>query len=259
MLPNFCLHLSTIYLNIFLKTYFMSNIDRSYDYLPGVSIDCVIFGFHDSQLKILLLNFKNTDWFAVPGGFIKENENLDEAAQRILKERTGLTNIYLEQFYVFGDKNRRNNEVLKALMLAVDGLELSPDHYLLKRFLSIGYYALIDFTKAIPTPDQLSNTCEWYDIDAIPTLIYDHSEMVKKALDTLRFFLDEKLIGFNLLPEVFTMNDLQNLYETILDTKLLRTNFQRKMLSLGILERLDKKMTGAANKAPYLYRFTGNS
>jgi hypothetical protein len=83
--------------------------------------------------------------------------------------------------------------------------------------------------------------------------------MVKKALDTLRFFLDEKLIGFNLLPEVFTMNDLQNLYETILDTKLLRTNFQRKMLSLGILERLDKKMTGAANKAPYLYRFTGNS
>ncbi|MEA5137711.1 NUDIX hydrolase [Arcicella rigui] len=237
----------------------MSNIDRSYDYLPGISIDCVIFGFHDSQLKILLLNFKNTDWFAVPGGFIKENENLDEAAQRILEERTGLTNIYLEQFYVFGDKNRRSNEVLKALMLAVDGKELSPDHYLMKRFLSIGYYALIDFTKATPSPDALSNTCEWYDIDTIPTLIYDHSEMVKKALSTLRFFLDEKLIGFNLLPEVFTMNDLQNLYETVLDTKLLRTNFQRKMLSLGILERLDKKMTGAANKAPYLYRFTGNS
>jgi ADP-ribose pyrophosphatase YjhB (NUDIX family) len=237
----------------------MSNMDRSYDYLPGISIDCVIFGFHDNQLKILLLNFKNTDWFALPGGFIKESENLDEAAQRILEERTGLTNIYLEQFYVFGDKDRRNNEVLKSLMFFVDGKPLSPDHYLMRRFLSIGYYALIDFTKATPSPDAISNSCEWYDIEAIPTLIYDHSLMVTKALETLRFFLDEKLIGFNLLPELFTMNDLQNLYETILDKKLLRTNFQRKMLSLGILERLDKKMTGAANKAPYLYRFLGNS
>jgi len=147
--------------------------------------------------------------------------------------------------------------MLKSLMKAVDGVELSPDHYLMTRFLSIGYYALIDFTKANPTPDYTSDSCQWYDIDTIPTLIYDHSAMVKKALETLRFFLDEKLIGFNLLPEVFTMNDLQNMYETILDKKLLRTNFQRKMLSLGILERLDKKMTGAANKAPYLYRFVG--
>jgi hypothetical protein len=82
--------------------------------------------------------------------------------------------------------------------------------------------------------------------------------MVEKALATLRLLLDQKLIGFNLLPKEFTMNELQNLYETILGKKILRTNFQRKMLSLGILERLDKKMTGAANKAPYLYRFTGN-
>lgn len=235
----------------------MSTKTRGYDYLPGISIDCVIFGFHDNQLKILLLNFKNTNWFAVPGGFIKESENLEEAAQRILEERTGLSNIYLEQFYVFGDRDRRDNDELKALMKAVDGTDLSPNHYLMSRFLSIGFYALIDFTKANPTPDSISESCEWYEIDAIPTLIYDHTKMVGKALETLRFFLDEKLIGFNLLPEVFTMNDLQNLYETILDKKLLRTNFQRKMLSLGILERLDKKMTGAANKAPYLYRFVG--
>lgn len=234
----------------------MSTLISSVDYLPGISIDCVIFGFHDNQLKILLLNFKSTDWLAVPGGFIKESENLEEAAQRILEERTGLTNIYLEQFHVFGDRNRRDNEVMKSAM-AAGGNIIGPDHFLMRRFISIGFYALIDFTKATPTPDVHSDTCEWYDIEEIPTLIYDHSLMVEKALETLRFFLDEKLIGFNLLPEVFTMNDLQNLYETILDKKLLRTNFQRKMLSLGILERLDKKMTGAANKAPYLYRFTG--
>jgi ADP-ribose pyrophosphatase YjhB (NUDIX family) len=235
----------------------MATLNDDYDYLPGISIDCVIFGFHDNQLKITLLNFKNTNSFALPGGFIKGEENLEEAAQRILKQRTGLSDIYLEQFYVFGNKNRRDN-AMQAELMAARGVILSPNHYLLKRFISIGFYALIDFTKATPTPDALSDTCEWHDINTIPSLIYDHSLMVERALATLRLLLDQKLIGFNLLPKEFTMNELQNLYETILGKKILRTNFQRKMLSLGILERLDKKMTGAANKAPYLYRFTGN-
>jgi hypothetical protein len=97
----------------------------------------------------------------------------------------------------------------------------------------------------------------WYDIDKIPTLMFDHNEIFRKALETLRTMLDEKLICFNLLPDTFTMNELQNLYETILGEKMIRSNFQRKMLSLGILERIEKKMTGAANKAPYLYRFVG--
>lgn len=224
--------------------------------LPSVSIDCVTLGFHKNQLKILLLKYKNTDFYALPGGFINMDEDLEDAAQRILEERTGLKNIYLEQFHVFGSKSRRNDETHRQIMAGC-GIGMKPTHFLLNRFISIGYYALIDFSKAIPTPDELSDSCEWYDLEKMPKLMFDHDEIFKKALETLRMMLDEKLIGFSLLPETFTMNELQNLYETILGEKLVRSNFQRKMLSLGILERIEKKMTGAANKAPYVYRFVG--
>ncbi|GAB3493550.1 NUDIX domain-containing protein [Spirosoma knui] len=223
--------------------------------LPGLSIDTVIFGFHEGQLKILLLELRNSGIFALPGGFIYESEDLDEAASRVLAVRTGLRHIYLEQFYTFGDRNRRDAETQRAILDKV-GITLADDHWLLRRFVSIGYYALIDFTKASPTPDALSASCAWYDLTSLPALLFDHGHIVQKALETLRANLDDKLIGFNLLPETFTMADLQQLYETVLGKPLQRTNFQRKMLSLGILERLEKKMTGGAHKAPYLYRFT---
>jgi len=233
-----------------LKEYWESGTN----FLPSVSIDCVTFGFHDNQLKILLLKYKNTDYFALPGGFISQDENLEDAAQRILEERTGLKNIYLEQFYVFGDKNRRNDATHHELM-GGSGITLKPGHFLLHRFISIGYYALIDFSKAVPMPDAFSDSCEWYDLEAVPSLIFDHNLILRKALQTLRANLDEKLIGFNLLPETFTMNEFQNLYETILGEKTTRSNFQRKVLGLDILKRLDKKITGGAHKAPYLYCF----
>ena len=222
--------------------------------LPSVSIDCVIFGFHDNQLKILLLRYKNTDFFALPGGFINQDENLEDAAARVLEERTGLQHIYLEQYYVFGDKNRRFDATHHELMNG-SGITLKPGHFLLNRFISIGYYALIDFSKATPKPDALSASCEWYDLETIPTLIFDHDFILQKALHTLRTILDEKLIGLNLLPETFTMNEFQNLYETILGEKIARSNFQRKVLGLHMLKRLDKKITGGAHKAPYLYSF----
>ncbi len=224
--------------------------------LPSVSIDCVILGFNDNQLKILLLKYKNTNHYALPGGFINMDENLEDAAQRVLENRTGLKDIYLEQFHVFGSKNRRNDATHQEIM-AECGIILKPNHFLLNRFLSIGYYALINFSKANPSPDEFSDSCEWYDLDKIPLLMFDHNLISQKAIETLRAGLDEKLIGFNLLPRTFTMNELQSLYETILGEKLIRSNFQRKILGLNILERIEKKMTGAANKAPYLYRFVG--
>lgn len=223
-------------------------------WLPGLAIDCVIFGFHQNQLKILLLEYENTALLALPGGFIKEQENVNDAAKRVLWERTGLTDIYLEQFYTFGDLARYHADTMRTILI---GKHLDPNDYpwLLKRFVSISYYALVDFTKAVPTPDLLSDKCEWHDLTKLPTLMLDHQSIVQKALETLRVNLDHKLIGSNLLPETFTMQELQNLYETILNQKLVRTNFQRKMLSLGILERVAKKMTGGAHRAPYLYRF----
>ena len=223
-------------------------------FMPGIAIDTVIFGFHENRLKILLLEYENTDLFALPGGFIKKDENLNHAARRTLLDRTSLENIYLEQFYVFGDIDRHDPKPLQTIMVG-KGLKYTKDHFLLKRFLTVGYYALIDYTKAIPIPDILSDKCDWHDLDHLPSLMLDHKQIIAKALETLRVNLDQKLIGFNLMPENFTMADLQSLYETVLGEKLLRTSFQRKMLNLEILQRVDKKYTGGAHKAPYLYKF----
>ena len=223
-------------------------------YIPGLAIDTVIFGFHEDCLKILLLEYTNTNLYALPAGFIKKEEDLNNAARRVLLERTGLTNIYLDQFYVFGDRSRHNPLPLQKIMNA-NGLTPTADHWLLRRFLTVGYYALVDYTKAVPIPDHLSDRCDWYELNNLPKLMLDHKEIVQKALETLRANLDQKLIGFNLMPENFTMQDLQSLYETILGEKLLRTSFQRKMLNLGILERFEKKYSGGAHKAPYLYSF----
>ncbi|UOE52137.1 NUDIX domain-containing protein [Mucilaginibacter sp. SMC90] len=226
-------------------------------FLPGLAIDTVIFGFHDNQLKVLLLAYKNSSLYALPGGFIHDNEDVNQAARRVLQSRTALTDIYLEQFYVFGDYSRYDPSPLKAIMKA-RGYTAPDNHWLLKRFVSIGYYALVDFTKAIPAPDEISDSCNWYSLDELPALMQDHREIINKALQTLQNNLDQKLIGFNLLTDEFTMGDLQSLYETILNKKLLRAAFQRKILSLGILERIAKKWTGGAHKAPYLYRFISN-
>lgn len=223
-------------------------------FIPQLSVDCVIFGFHNQQLKVLLLKLKNLDLWALPGGYVDQCEGIDEAAQRILEERTGLRDIYLEQFRVFGSADRSTKEFIQKIM-EVHHPEAMNDSWVLQRYVSIGYYALVDFSKVTPKPDFLSESSEWFEMKQLPKLAFDHQEIVQKALETLRITLDSKLVGSNLLPETFTMMELQSLYETILETPLRRNNFQRKMLSLDILERVEKLYTGAANKAPYLYRF----
>ncbi len=235
------------------ERYFTDELKPKKKIIEQVSIDCVIFGFYDNQLKVLLLKFKGVDAWALPGGFVFHNESIEEAANRILKDRTGIKDIYLEQFYVFGDKNRQFRDVHEQVM-TVNGIKSEANHWLYQRFISVGFYALVDFSKVTPEPDDLSEICGWYDIEDIPHLAFDHPQIFQKALDTLRSNLDTKLIGFNLLPETFTMSELQSLYETILGKKLIRTNFQRKMLSLEILERVEKKFSGGSHKAPYLYR-----
>ncbi|WP_310589815.1 NUDIX hydrolase [Larkinella soli] len=229
----------------------VENGDR---FLPHLSIDCVVFGFHASQLKVLLLKLTNADLYALPGGYIYQEEDTDQAGARILAERTGLTRIYLEQFGVFGRHDRTNNRVHQQIFESF-GIPFDPDFWMWKRFVSIGYYALVDYDQVTPTPDLFSDRCDWHDVGTLPPLLFDHARLVEKALETLRLMLDHKLVGFNLLPEMFTMAELQGVYETILNRKFQRTNFQRKMLSLGILERVQKKYGGGSHKAPYLYRF----
>lgn len=224
----------------------------SKDYLKHIAYDSVIFGFSGEKLKILILKYHNTGLFALPGGFVMADENLNDAVRRGLKERTGLDQIYLEQFYTFGDVSRYQPGVMETIMLA-NGHSLKDFDWLLDRFISIAYYALINYDDVIPTPDALSDSCIWYEIENLPNLMLDHKEIVAKALITLRTNIDQKLVGTNLLPPKFTMNQMQKVYESILGEKLHRGTFQRKILSLHILERHDKQFSGKAHKAPFLY------
>ena len=214
-------------------------------YLPHLSIDCVVFGFHDATLKVLVVQMKDDKLWALPGGYILKTENIKEAASRILQQRTGATNIYLQQFRVFSDLNRS------------EGFFESFDDTIWnkQRFLSIGFYALVDYSQVNLVVDEISDACEWKPIDELPDLMMDHRYIFDKALITLRKQLNHKPIGYNLLPEKFTMPELQKLYEIILGKKLNRGNFYRKMLRYDILIKLDEIRKGGAHKAPDLYQF----
>ncbi|MBN8821709.1 MULTISPECIES: NUDIX domain-containing protein [unclassified Spirosoma] len=229
-------------------------VDIKTNHLPSVSIDCVIFGFHQGQLKVLLLRWKNTDDWCLPGGRIRKDENMDAAAHRSLRERTGLHEIFLQQFHTFGDINRYRHYSQSETMAKL-GLPEDVAREVISRDISVGYYALVEFANVVPTPDLLTDECRWWDVQQIPALLFDHNEMITLALKTLRRQLSYQPIGYNLLPEKFTMPDLQQLYETILGESMDRRNFQKRMLSYGILERLDERKTGGAHKSPYLYRF----
>lgn len=223
-------------------------------YIPHIAYDSVIFGFADEQLMILILEYHNTKLYALPGGFVKHNEDLDDAVQKGLRERTGLDNVHLEQFHTFGNLERYVPEVMENILKA-RGLEVSKDYWMLKRFFSVAYYSLINFKLVTPRPDVLADSIQWYPISELPHLMLDHNIIVNKALETLRSNLDNKITGAELLPEKFTMKELQTIYEVILGEKLRRSSFQRKILSKDILIRHEKQFTGKAHKAPYLYSF----
>ncbi len=225
-------------------------------YLPHIAYDSVIFGFSGDKLKILIMEYHNTGLFALPGGFVEWGENLNDAVIRGLRERTGLDQIYLEQFYTFGDAARWQPEVMHTILTA-NGLKPEDQAWMMDRFISVAYYALINYSEVSPQPDELSDSVAWYDLEALPPLILDHGVMVQKAQLTLQDNLDRKLVGMNLLPTHFTMKELQQLYEAVLGHPLRRSAFQRKMLSLGILKRHEKRFTGKAHKAPFVYSFEG--
>lgn len=223
-------------------------------FLRHIAYDSVIFGFSGEKLKILIMKYHNTGLYALPGGFMQRDENLNDAVRRGLKERTGLENIYLEQFYTFGDAARYKPEIMQ-LILKANGYDSAPYQWMLDRFISVAYYALINYNEVVPTPDALSDSCDWYDMDELPNLMLDHAEIVVKALQTLRENLERKLVGTNLLPPLFTLTELQKVYEAILGEKLHRGTFQRKILGLGLLQRHEKQFLGKAHKAPFLYSF----
>lgn len=214
-------------------------------YLPSISIDCVVFGFHDGELKVLVLRMKGKNLLGLPGGYVEKRENLNEAAIRILKSRTGAENIYLNQFSTFGDLDRSEGFFE----------EYADTLWNKQRFISVGFYALVDYSKVNLVIDTVFDPCEWVAIEDLTAFMMDHNIIFNKALETLRLQLNHKPIGHSLLPEKFTMPELQKLYEIILGKKLNRGNFYRKMLRYDILEKLDESRKGGAHKAPDLYKF----
>ncbi len=231
-------------------------------YISSLSIDCVVFGYENSTLKVLISKPKySVSHWALPGGYIRKTESTDKAAQRILKERTGLENIYLEQFRVFGDENRiigsDFRETMRSGLSKFDAarFDASTIDWLSDRFICIGYYALVDIHKVQPRSGEFEECVEWKNIEEVPPLTHDHNEILSFGLQALRQNLDQKLIAFNLLPEAFTMKELLELYVAVYDKPFSMNNFQKRILELQILERLEKKFTGAQHKAPYLYRF----
>jgi len=219
--------------------------------VAGLSLDCVIFGFHDTRLKVLLLRWKETNEWCLPGGFIYKMESVDTAAQRVLNERTGLNHLFLQQFHLFGDAVRYDRtDTWRRQKITFPFGNRWPD-----RTISMGYYALVDYTKVIPSADFMSDECRWWEVGELPSLLYDHRKIVEVALQTLRLQLNWQPIGLNLMPEKFTIPELQRLYEAVLDHPLDARNFHKKIMGLRILTRLDERRTGGAHKSPYLYQF----
>ena len=222
---------------------------------PGLSIDCVIFGFQERELKVLVLKLKNSDKWTLPGGFVAKDKDIDDEALAILENRTGLENIFLQQFYLFGDV-KRNSKSHTLNLIKTHLIPKSMESWFNQRFVTAGYYALIQFDEnQLFKPDVFSETCEWKSINNLPEMILDHRQIIEVALKTLKRELNYQPIGLNLLPKEFTMSELQAVYETILEKELDRRNFRRKMLNYGILISTDKKRKGGSYKSPFLYEF----
>ena len=225
-------------------------------FLHHLSIDCVLFGYHEHQLKVLLLKWKASEKWTLAGGFIKLEENLRQAAERILKERTGLDEIFLHQFQTFGEPKRSERNALDIAHLStITNAKITPDHWLLKRTVSIGYYAVTEYSRVNPHPDPLSDECTWWDIDAVPKMIFDHNLILEEALKALRMHIYHQPIGYNLLTEKFTLPEIHDLYETILGKELDRRNFSKKLISLGIIKKLNERRNIGAHRSPFLYKF----
>ena len=208
-----------------------------YDIHPKfhLAVDCIIFGFDDGVLSLLLLkrNFEPAkgEW-SLMGGFVNEHESVDEAAGRVLTELTGLEHVYMDQIGAFGDLDRDPGE----------------------RVISIAYYALIDINKHDNELVRAHNAY-WVPMDQVPELIFDHNKMVRKALSVMRNKSSDQPIGMKLLPKEFTLSKLQRLYEAILGEPLDKRNFRKRIAEMDYIEKTDKIDKTESRKGAALYRF----
>ena len=203
-----------------------------------VAVDCVIFGFQQGSLHLLLLKRKMEpalgQW-SLMGGFVREGESVDEAAKRVLAELTGLENLYMEQVHTFGAIDRDPGE----------------------RVVSVVYYALINIDE-YDRESVHQHNAYWVNIDEVPPLIFDHEEMVAMAREKMKQKAAREPIGFNLLPELFTLTRLQNLYEAIYGEAIDKRNFRKRVAEMDCIEKTDKIDKESSKRGASLYRFNAN-
>lgn len=202
----------------------------------AITIDSVIFGFDNGVLEVLLIQhgegIRKGEW-GLPGGWIREQESIDNAARRLLADLTGLDNIYLEQLKAFGE----------------------PERFPLGRVITIGYFALIKKEDYDVRAGFTASDAKWYKIKDVPELIYDHNEILNYSLQHLRTRVRQAPVGFNLLPKKFTLFELMQLYEEILGVEMDKSNFRRKILRMKMLVALDERQKDVSHRAAQLYEF----
>ena len=202
----------------------------------ALAIDCIIFGYAQGKLQVALIKRKNEPFkgsWALPGGFVEGDETVEQAAERELKEETGLHDIYLEQFRVFSQ----------------------PDRDPRGRVISIGFFALINSEKVELVATQDAARAQWFLVDDLPSLAFDHQEIYRYALQTLRNAAKNRPIVFSLLPEQFTLTMLQNLYEQIFDMKFDKRNFRKQITGMNFIQETKKMTRGGQHRPAKLYRF----
>lgn len=214
----------------------MPSVRFTQDNIDALSIDCLIFGFRNCELDVLLIKHAegiSKGRWALPGGWIRYNESVDNAASRLLTSLTGVSNIFLEQLHVFGDVNR----------------------YPGKRVITITYYALINADNYSLRAGFTASDAQWFKIHLVPRLPYDHNKILKQGFQHLKHKVRHEPIGFNLLPKKFTLHQIQKLYEAILETELDKPNFRRKLLNMNLLVPCDEKQQDVSHRAANFYRF----
>lgn len=202
-----------------------------------VAVDAIVFGYNSNQLKVLLIRRKYGELkgqWALPGGFVKDDEGLDRAVVRELEEEAGITVSFLEQLYTFGDKVDRDPRF---------------------RVISVAYFALVNPSRLQLVADTDADDAQWFPVQDLPALAFDHTDIVRMALDRLRAKLMYQPVGFDLLPEQFLFSDLEQLYATILDRAIDRRNFRKKILSLGVVEETSHKLQQQSGRPAMLFRF----
>jgi len=227
------------------------------EFRPNLTVDCAVFGYREGELKLLLAKDRIVPKWCLPGGFVKKDENLAEAAARVTANNTGIDSLFLKQFKTFGDPGRNNlRGVFNAeQFFKITGFMLSSDSWLMGETVSVGFYAITDIVNAIPKADLFSSECAWFSMDELPDLANDHSEMVREALFAMRIDLYHFPIGKRLLQPKFTLKEIKTLYEVLSGKKLNPTNFPNKLVALGLISKLEEKKHIGAHRAPAFYTF----